>query len=91
MVSALAESVKGFTDPPASPWKSQWPSSLACSSERSVLLASDRNDRSAAMRYCSSEICSLRYDSWVSESKLKRLRRSVVASRTFSPGRRVVL
>ena len=44
------------------------------------------NARSADSRYCDSDICSLRWLSVLSLSKLKRLRRSVVASRTFSPG-----
>jgi len=47
--------------------------------------------RMAVMRYCSSETCSLREDRLVLLSKLKRLRRSLVASLTVSPGRRVVL
>ena len=45
-------------------------SSLACSSDRSVLFASDRNDRRAAMRYCSSDTCSATHVDHIKRSAL---------------------
>jgi hypothetical protein len=47
-------------EPLASPWKSHEPLSVLRLEPLSVLFWSDMNDRSDDIRYCSSDICSLR-------------------------------